>query len=154
MKKIEVNTHDVKIISDAVSEYVNNLGDHEWIEGIFAMPCGIDKVESIVLGIVYNQWDMGNRIQNSNKNRLYMLAQGAGVELQVKDVSLDKCLDYLSYRDYDFPIKGILKSGTIIYDANGNLHTLQEEYKGDSSIASLEKRGAVEMEPAIQFIKK
>ena len=49
--------------------------------------------------------------------------------------------------------KGMIKSGSIIYDAKGRLHTLQEEYRRDVSIQSLESRGAVEMEPAIQYSK-
>ena len=83
-----------------------------------------------------------------------MLSGGVGIGLQVKVVSLDKCLDYFAYRNYDYPIKGMVKTGAIIYDAKGRLHTLQEEYRRDVSIQSLELRGAVEMEPAIQYSKK
>lgn len=153
MKKVGVSEEQVNTLSYAVSEYINSLGENRWIEGAFVMPCGEDSVETIVLGVVYNNWRMGRRIQESNKNRLHMLSSGVGIGMQVKDVSLDKCLDYLAYRNYDQPIKGMVKSGAIIYDVNGRLHMLQEEYKRDVSIESLERRGAVEMEPVIQYKK-
>lgn len=153
MKRFGVSEEQVNTLSYAVSEYVNGLGENNWIEGIFVMPCGEEKVESIVLGIVYNDWRMGKKIQDSNKNRLHMLSGGVGIGLQVKEVSLDKCLDHLAYRNYEQPIKGMVKTGTIIYDSTGRLHMLQEEYKRDVSIKSLEDRGAVEMEPAIQYTK-
>ena len=154
MKKIGVSKEQVDTLSYAVSEYVNGLGEQEWIEGVFIMPCGEEKVDSIVLGVVYNNWRMGQRIEKSDKIRLHMLSGGVGIGLQVKAVSLDKCLDSLAYRNYEYPIKGMVKSGTIIYDSKGRLHTLQEEYRRDVSIQSLESRGAVEMEPAIQYSKK
>ena len=154
MKKIGVSKEQVDTLSYAVSEYVNGLGEQDWIEGIFVMPCGEEKVDSVVLGVVYNNWRMGQKIEVSNKNRLHMLSGGVGIGLQVKAVSLDKCLDYFAYSNYDYPIKGMVKTGAIIYDAKGRLHTLQEEYRRDVSIQSLESRGAVEMEPAIQYSKK
>ena len=153
MKKIGVSKEQVDTLSYAVSEYINNLGESEWIEGIFVMPCGEEKVDSVVLGVVYNNWRMGQRIESSNKNRLHMLSGGVGIGLQVKAVSLDKCLDHLAYRNYEYPIKGMVKTGAIIYDAKGRLHILQEEYRRDVSIQSLESRGAVEMEPVIQYSK-
>ena len=154
MKKFGVTDEQVEVLSYAVSEYINGLGEHDWIEGVFVMPCGEDKVDSIVLCVVYNNWRMGKCIQESNKNRLHMLSSGVGIGMQVKDVSLDKCLDYLAYRNYEQPIKGMVKTGAIIYDATGRLHMLQEEYKRDVTIQSLEFRGAVGMEPAIQYRKK
>lgn len=153
MKKFGVTVEKVNAISYAVSEYVNGLGDRDWIEGIFVMPCGEDTVDTVVLGIVYNNWRMGSRIQQSNKNRLHMLSGGVGIGLQVKDISLDKCLDYFSYRNYDQPIKSMIKTGYIIYDSKGRLQSLQEQFQQDPSIESLERRGAVEMEPAIQYKK-
>lgn len=76
MKKFGVSKEQVDTLSYAVSEYVNGLGEHEWIEGVFIMPCGEDKVDSIVLGVVYNNWRMGQKIEASNKNRLHMLSGG------------------------------------------------------------------------------
>ena len=154
MKKFGISDDQVRVLSYAVSEYVDGLGESDWIEGIFAMPCGEDKVDSVVLGIVYNNWRMGQKIETSNKNRLHMLSSSVGIGLQLKAVSFDKCCDYFAYRNYDYPVKGMIKSGAIIYDAEGRLTLLQEEYKKDASIASLEGRGAVEMEPAIQYTKK
>ena len=153
MKKFGITKDQVDTLSYAVSEYVNGLGENDFIEGIFVMPCGEEKVESIVLGVVYNNWTMGKKIEDSSKNRLYMLSGSVDLGLQLKAVSFDKCCDYLAYRNYDYPVKGMIKSGSIIYDAKGRLHVLQEEFKRDSSIASLETRGAVEMEPAIQYSK-
>ena len=154
MKKFGVSREQVDTLSYAVSEYVNGLGESAWIEGIFVMPCGIEKVDSVVLGVVYNNWRMGEKIKKSNKNRLHMLSSSVGIGVQLRAVSLEKCLDYVSYRSYEQPIKGMVKSGAIIYDAKGRLHMLQEEYRKDASIQSLEARGAVEMEPVIQYTKK
>ena len=154
MKKIGVSKEQVDTLSYAVSEYVNGLGEQEWIEGVFIMPCGDEKVDSIVLGVVYNNWRMGQKIETSSKNRLHMLSGSVGIGLQLKAVSYDKCCDYFAYRSYEQPIKGMVKTGAIIYDAEGRLHMLQDEYRRDASIQSLESRGAVEMEPAIQYSKK
>lgn len=154
MKKFGVTEEQANMLSYAVSEYVNGLGENDWIEGIFVMPCGEDKVDSIVLGVVYNNWRMGQKIEASSKNRLHMLSGSVGIGLQLKAVSYDKCCDYFAYRSYEQPIKGMVKTGAIIYDAEGRLHMLQDEYRRDASIQSLEARGAVEMEPAIQYSKK
>ena len=67
MKKIVVSKEQVDTLSYAVSEYVNGLGEQDWIEGIFVMPCGEEKVDSVVLGVVYNNWRMGQKIEASNK---------------------------------------------------------------------------------------
>lgn len=154
MKKFGISNEQADTLSYAVSEYVNGLGANDWIEGIFVMPCGEEKVDSVVVGVVYNNWKMGQIIEASNKNRLHMLGGSVGIGLQLRPVSYDKCCDYFAYRSYEQPIKGMVKTGAIIYDAEGRLHMLQDEYRRDASIASLESRGAVEMEPAIQYTKK
>lgn len=154
MKTFGINQEQANTLSYAISEYVESLGQFDYIEGIFIMPCGENKIDSVVLGIVYNNWFMGQKIEESSKNRLHMLSSSVGIGLQLKAVSYDKCCDYFAYRSYDYPIKGMIKSGSIIYDAAGRLHELQESLKRDSSIASLESRGAVSMEPAIQYCKK
>ena len=107
MKKLEITNQQAEVLSYAVSEYVNELGATDLIEGIFVMPCGEDKVESIVLGVVYNSWMMGHKIENSNKNKMCMLTHTVGIGMQVKAVSLDKCFDHFEYRSYEQPIKGM-----------------------------------------------
>lgn len=153
MKKIGVSKEKVEVLSRAISEYVHGLGNKDWIEGIFVLPCGFDEVDNVVLGIVCNDWRMKAAIQQSNKGRLHMLSGCVGVNVQVKDFDIEKFYDYFAYREHQQPVKAMLKSGKIIYDSNGNLKSLQDQLRFDRTVESLEARGAVEMEPAIQYKK-
>lgn len=154
MRKIGVGEENANVISTAISEYIHTLGDEAWLEGAFILPCGNNSVDSLVLGIVHNNWRMGRRIDASDKVKLYSMSTCTGINIQVKNVSFDKCLDFSEYRSYELPIKSMIKSGYIIYDVKGNLKTLQRQYKNDASIEGLEGRGAVHMEPAVQYKKE
>lgn len=153
MRKIGVSREKVNILSTAISEYVHGLGNNELIEGVFVLPCGFEEVDNVILGIVYNNWRMKSNILQSDKGRLHMLSGCVGVNIQVKDFDIEKFYDYFAYREYDQPVKAMLKSGRIIYDSNGKLKDLQEQLKFDRTVESLEARGAVEIEPAIQYRK-
>ena len=153
MKKVCINKDKINVLSDVVSEYIHNLGDKHWIEGAFILPCGADNVESLILGIMYNNWRLGQRIQQSSKTRLHMVSSGVGINVHVKEINMNKYLGYSDVCANSLQAKEMLKGGHIIYDANGYLGNIQEEYKKDAAIDNLENRGVVKMEPAIQYKK-
>ena len=153
MKKVFINKDKISVLSGVISEYIHNLGDKLWIEGAFILPCGVDNVETLILGIVYNNWRMGQRIQQSNKTRLHMISSGVGINVHVKDINMNNYLNNGDIYSNSLLAKEMLKGGYIIYDVSGNLETIQEKYKNDAAIDNLDNRGVVKMEPAIQYKK-
>ena len=77
-----------------------------------------------------------------------------GIKIKVEGISYSEYSSEESHDDYEHPIRGMLRSGQIIYDVNGNLQELQNKYKRSSTIDNLGRRGVVKMNPPIQYKKQ
>lgn len=150
LRVVNIENEKVDILSDEVSRFAYSFSKDKFVEGMFLLPCSDgDKIDSLTLGIVYNDY-LFNNILDISKDDFERIKGLTGIEVKVEFISY---LEYFKKQSDDYPVKSMLKSGSIIYDSDGNLKSLQDDYRLNNNIDNLSSRGVVEMQPPVQYKK-
>ena len=150
LRVIEVENEKVDILSEELSRFAYAFCNDKFVEGMFLVPCSDgEKIDSLTLGVIYNDC-LFNNILDISRDDFERVKELTGIEVKVELIAY---WEYFEKQSYDYPIKSMLKSGNIIYDSDGNLKSLQDDYKLNDNIDNLSSRGVVEMQPPVQYIK-
>ena len=155
ISKVSVEREKIDILSDSISEFICNIQNKSGLEGVFIVPCvDCKEVNKMFVEFVIDDWLTGLSIEEVSKKDLELASNDTGIEIKVENIWYSYYNENNDVDSYDMPLKGMLKSGTIIYDVNGNLSKKQKQYREDKSIVGLGSRGVVQVEPPIQYRKK
>lgn len=150
MKKINVGEANINILSDAISKFIHSIDD-ERLEGAFIVSRGAGGgVSSLLLEIVHSG-GMSEKIFNADKSYLKLVSVLTGVNITVGSIPTSWYSSSFEFELNYFPVRRMLKSGSIVYDVNGRLKELKEKCVSDDSVKML--KGAVVAEPPIQYRK-
>lgn len=121
-----------EILVDSLSKYVVGIDEKSEIEGAFLTPYGTSNdISGFKVGIVYDG-DISEEIVKADRTSLNMARYATGFEFDVMPISLDW---YRGNSENDmFPVKSLLKSGSVFYDKNGTLASLKEMALADDSV--------------------
>lgn len=155
ISKVSVEKEKIDVLSDEISTFIYNIQNKTGLEGVFIVPCVDGKeVNKVFVEFVIDDWLTGLSIEEVSKRNLELASNDMDIEIKVENIWYSYYKENNDVDSYDMPLKGMLKSGTIIYDVKGNLTKKQKEYREDNSIVGLGSRGVVQVEPPIQYIKK
>ena len=148
MIKVIEDSKKIDLVSDFVSGVIDSNKEFRAFEGAY-ISCSYGlcvRLKLITNGFSYKPV--------YSEDELERVSRETGFYISVERMAFSDFGNDLLSNTFKHPEKGMLKSGHIIYDRNGSLTKLQNEYKADSSIDDLDWRGVVEVEPPIQYIKK
>lgn len=154
MRNVNMEVKTVDMLSDAISSFIHSVDDGRNLEGAFVVPCASSSdVGVMLLELVCGSEFMRGKVLSADRDVLDIVSMLTGVEVKVETIPYWHYTENNIFDRFDYPIRGMLKSGHIIYDLNGNLETLQKRYKDDVMLDDLSWRGAVGIQPAIQYKK-
>lgn len=136
------------VLADCLSRYVFSIEGKENIEGVFLTPYR-SNVEEFRVGIVYHG-DLLDNVTNASKLPLFEATYKTGYPIEIVPISYDWYMDDSNVDSFIFPVKGMLKSGSIFYDRNFKLAELKNRYASDDTIKAY---CDTLVRPAIQYRK-
>lgn len=141
-------------MSDAISKFIHGIDDKNGLEGAFVVAYANDEeVNTLLVEVVFNNHLMRDKIATASRDGLIKASVDTGIKIRVASIPIWTYTNK-SINDYECPVKGMLKSGKIIYDVNGNLIRLQRRYKMSKCVNDLRNHDVVKMEPSVQYKKQ
>lgn len=140
---IKFDTNIIDSLSSDISKFISSIEDE--CDGVFSV-CydrGNGKIRNISLCVV------------SNNLELIKLINGKKLESDICNINVFgiPSMYYLGVKS-DLAVDRLLKSGVILYDRDGSLHSIKKNLDNDKKVETLRKRGAIKTKPPIQYTKK
>lgn len=155
LKTINIGQEKVDILSSALSNFIKKVSDIEGLEGMFLLPCvNFSKYHVILLEMVTSDYRARKKIYNVMGDELQSAYLETGIEIKTATIAYDEYEKKVALENPEYPIRGMLCSGQIVYDPNGKLEELQKKFQGNKKFDNLAHQGVVKLEPPIQYTKK
>lgn len=149
MIKVIENANKIDMVSDFVTGVIDKNKEFRAFNGAY-ISCNQGYGLTITLKLITS----GFYKPMYSEEELADLCDKTGFDVKVEGMLFSDYGNDLLSNTYEYPEKGMLKSGHIVYDRDGGLTKLQNQYKADRNIDDLYWRGIVDIEPPVQYKKK
>ena len=149
MIKVIEDPSKVDMVSDFVTGVIEKNKDFKSFNGGY-ISCCQDFGLTITLKLITS----GFYKPVYSEEELDELCKKTGYYVKVEGMLFSDYANEFASNSFHYPERGMLKSGHIVYDQDGGLTKLQNQYKADRKIDDLYWRGVVDIEPPVQYKKK
>ena len=146
-----INENASEVLSNNISEFILGIEGRKDIEGVFLTPITERRnVTGFNLGIVYDG-DRAEDIASADRIALVEAKAKTGFNFTVTPIYVGWFNgDYGTGDSVAFPVKQMLKKGSVFYDQYGHLTEFKEKVDGNDNITNDSK---VVVSPVLKYSK-